>query len=209
MSRLFIAFFKFTAWLPVILMARNKLHFEDKKVQDTHLDGPAIIICNHTSLYDYPIVLFAFWRRIIRCETAEIMFQKDRRPLGTFLKMMGAIKVDRTGHDFSFMNTANDILAKGGVVLVFPESRLPKPDEKRPLPFVPSVAMTALTNGVKVIPLYTTGSYFKSKRNHLMIGTPLEPCTWVDETKTQAENIEMVTARFKEEIIRLGGLLNE
>ena len=89
----------------------------------------------------------------------------------------GEIKVDASGASvFSVKGSAESlkILEKGGVVCVFPESRLPRPGEKRPLPFASSVAYLALTSGAPVIPVYTNGSHFKKERVRVMIGTPID-----------------------------------
>ena len=51
--------------------------------------------------------------------------------LGWFLKKIGGIKVDRNNYDFNFMGDLIKVVDKGGVGLVFPESRIPEPNEEQ------------------------------------------------------------------------------
>ena len=92
---------------------------------------------------------------------------------------------------------------------VFPESRLPKPNETRPLEFKTSVSYLALSSGAPIIPVYTNGSYFNKKRARVMIGKPIYLSDFLDESLDDKQNLELVTKRLREEIIRLGEQLNE
>ena len=195
-------FTKITGWPAYFPLFRTKVHYENKEVQGRHIKGPAIIICNHTSVFDYAVMLFVFWTRTLRAQMAEVLFEK-KGPLPLFLKLMGGIKVDRTTHDFGFMEETAEVLRKGGVVLIFPESRIPLPEEERPLPFVPSAALSAIQAQVPVIPVYTNGSYFKKKRAEVIIGTPINVADQVTREMKEDEKIRQVTQVFRERIIRL------
>ena len=106
---------------------------------------------------------------------------------------MGGIRVNRNTHEFGFLHRSRQILDRGGVVGVFPESRIPKPGEARPLEFKPSAALLALTSGVPVIPVYTDGAYFCRKRAHVVIGTPVYAADLTEEGLTEKENILRVS----------------
>ena len=95
------------------------------------------------------------------------------------------------------------ILRDGGVLCVFPEGRLPKPGEERPLPFKPGAAYLALSTGVPVIPVYTNGSYFKKKRAEVMIGTPIYPRDHIQSDKSDKENTEILSAVMRERLLIL------
>ena len=206
MSRLFIAFVKLTGFIPQALILRTKIYYEDKKVQSRRIKGKAIIMSNHTSVYDFALYLFVFFFRTLRFQMAEVLFQK--KLLSLFLKLMGGIKVDRNSHDFSFIDKSSKILNKNGVVGVFPESRLPKEGEETPLEFKPSIAYLALNSDTKIIPVYTTGGYFK-KRLKVMIGKPIDVSLYLDSNKNEKENINIITNVLREKIIELRDLLNE
>lgn len=205
--KLFNAFTKITGIIPQFFCFRTKVHYENKAVQGRYIKGGAIIISNHTAVFDYAVYLFVFFFRTLRTVMAEVLFQKQ--PLGTFLKMMGGIRVDREANEYGYMAKCEKILRDGGVLCVFPEGRLPKPGEERPLPFKPGAAYLALSTGVPVIPVYTNGSYFKKKRAEVMIGTPIYPRDHIQSDKSDKENTEILSAVMRERLLTLEKLFEE
>ncbi|MCH5351727.1 MAG: 1-acyl-sn-glycerol-3-phosphate acyltransferase [Clostridiales bacterium] len=193
---------KATAFPAYWFCARTKVHYEDKKAQSRKIKGSAIIISNHTSVYDYALMLFLFFGRTLRYQMAEVLFKSKN--LARFLKMMGGIFVDRDAYDFSFVSESIDILEKKGVVGIFPESRLPKPDEERPLPFKPSVTYIALESEAPIIPVYTNGVYFSKKRAQVIIGKPIYVRDLWDSALDEKQNIENITEALRQKIIDLG-----
>ena len=200
-------FVKITGWLVQKITFRTKIYYVNKKVQSRRIKGPAIIVSNHTSVWDYAIYLFVFFSRTLRFQMAEVLYKK--KLLGLFLKMIGGIYVNRDTHDLSFIDKSNDILRKGGVVGVFPESRLPLKDEERPLPFKVSVTQLALLSEKTIIPVYTNGVYFKKARVRVMIGEPINVNDYYDESLSEKENIDIITKLLREKIIELGKKLDE
>lgn len=194
-------FVKVTGWPIQAACFRTKIHYEDKRIQGRKIKGAAIILSNHTSVYDFAVMLFTFPLRTLRCLMAELLF--DKKGLSGFLRAMGGIKVDRDAHDFAFLEKCNDILAKKGVVGIFPEGRLPREGEERPLPFAPSAAYLALMSDVPVIPMYTDGSYFNKRRAHIIIGKPVCASSLVDDTLSEKEKIEKVNGYFRQRILEL------
>ena len=207
MIRFFNCFVKITGYLVQKVVFRTKIYYEDKSVQSRKIKGSAILISNHTSVYDYAVFLFTFFFRTLRYQMAEILYKK--KLLALFLKCMGGIYVNRDTHDFSFIYKSEEILKKGGIVGIFPESRIPKEGEDRPLPFKVSAAYLALSSDVKVIPIYTDGVYFKKNRARIIIGTPIYARDFSDENLDEKENITRVTEAFRNKIIELGEKLDE
>ncbi len=202
MGKAFQWFTKFTGWLPQAVVFRTKIHYEDKSVQTRRIKGPAIIISNHTSVYDFAVMLFVFPRRTLRYLMAEVLFEKKR--LGAFLEHMGGIKVDRNSYNFAFIDECLDVLRDGGVVGIFPESRLADGDEERPLPFKPSAAYIALLSGVPVIPVYTDGNYFGRKRANVIIGKPVDVREWFTDESDEKKRLEKISENLRGTVIRLG-----
>lgn len=200
-------FTKITGWPVQKICFRTAVYYEDKSIQNRKIEGSAIIISNHTSVWDYAVWLFVFYGRTLRFQMAEILFK--RPGLGLLLRQLGGIYVDRFSNDFSFIAKSEKILKKGGVVGVFPESRLPLPGEKRPLPFKASAAYLALASGEKVIPVYTDGSYFNRKHANVMIGCPMYVSEFVDEDLSEKENLERISELLRERVIELGHKLDE
>ena len=201
-------FAKITGWPVQFVCFRTKVYYENRATCSRRIKGPAIIISNHTSVFDYAVYLFVFFSRTLRFQMAEVLYKK--RLLGWFLRRMGGIYVDRDGFDFGFVTKSEEILAKGGVVGIFPESRLPKPGEERPLEFKTSAAYIALRADVPVIPVVTNGSYFNlKKRARVMIGEPINVCDLSDPTLGEKEDLKNVSAKLRERIIELEKMLYE
>ena len=175
MKRLFNALVKITGWPVQKILFRTKVYYEDKAVQSRRLKGPAILISNHTSVYDYAVFLFVFWRRTLRYQMAELLFR--RRMLKHFLRAMGGI---------------------------FPEARLPVEGEERPLPFKTSAAYIALESGAPVIPVYTNGSYFRKQRAEVIIGKPVFARDLWQDGADERTNLETISAALREKVIGLG-----
>lgn len=207
MIRFMNLFVKVTGWLVQLICFRTKVYYEDRDVQDRHIKGPAIIISNHTSVFDYAVYLFVFWSRTLRFQMAELLFRK--KWLGWLLRALGGIYVNRDAHDFGFLTESQQILERGGVVGVFPESRLPQPGEARPLEFKPSAAYLALSADTPVIPVVTNGSYFCRSRARVIIGKPFLASELAPEGPEEKETLRLASEQMRQRIIDLEKLLNE
>lgn len=201
-----IAFFhwfvKITGYIPERLVFGTKVYYRDKKRQSRRIKGKAIVVCNHTSVFDFAALMFVFPTRTLRALAAEVLY--DGRPvLSTLLKCFGMIRVDRDAKDFSFMDKCARILDRGGIIEIYPESRLPKLGEARPLPFKPSAVYLALETDTPIIPVYSTGKLFCKERNRVIIGTPLNLRDMADESLTPARNMEYLTEKLRGTVIEL------
>ena len=201
---LFNWFAKITGWLIQLVCFRTKVYYEDKSVQSRHIRGKAILISNHTSVFDYPVTIFVFWTRTLRFHMSELVMKKP------VLRMLGGIFVDRTSHDYGYMVKSEKILSRGGVVGICPEGRIPLKGEERPLEFKTGAAYLALTTDTPIVPMFTNGSYFNFKeRARVIIGTPMIPSEIADPALSDKENIEKLNREMREKIISLGKELNE
>ena len=202
MSRFLIGFVKVTGLLPQWLCFRTKVSYEDRAVQSRRIKGAAIVVSNHTSLYDYAVLLFVFFGRILRTQMAELLFKKGL--LGPFLKGLGGIYVDRDSHNMGFVEQSLKILEKGGVLCVFPEARLARPGEETPLPFQTSPFYIALESGAPIIPVYTNGSYFRKERARVRIGTPIDARSLWRPDEDEKTNLTRITETIRQKVIELG-----
>ena len=207
MYTIFQWFVKITGWIPQLLVFRIKVYYEDKSVQDKRIRGKAIVISNHTKLFDFAHLMFVFWTRTLRCVAAEVLYAKNFL-MQLFLKLMGMIRVDRDAHDFAFLSKCERILAKGGTVLIFPESRLPKPGEELPLEFKPSAVYLALETGAPIIPTYNNAEHFSRKHLRVIIGTPIDVRALYDDSLSEKQNIDRITQILRRKVIALGEELN-
>ena len=94
-------------------------------------------------------------------------------------------------------------------VLIFPEGRLPKKDEKELLAFKPSFIYIALESNAPIIPIYTNGKYGFSGNTRLIIGEKIYVSDLMDDSKTIDENIENICQYFRNYIMNLRDELNE
>lgn len=86
--------------------------------------GPLLVIANHQSHFDPPAVTLAFTRRHINFIARGGLF--TNRFFGAYIQALNAVPIKETGSDTAAIRTALAQLAKGRIVLLFPEgSRSP------------------------------------------------------------------------------------
>ena len=208
MSSVLNWFVKITGFPGEFFFYRKKIYYEDKKVSNRKIKGAALIVSNHTDIYDYPLMMYTFLSRNLHVLVAEITYDKNGF-MKWLLKGLGAIRVDRNNHDFAFMSQMTDLLNKGKVCLVYPESRIPTEEEQKTLiEFKPSYIYTALESGAPIIPVYTNGTYGKLKkkrkdRARVIIGKKIYPRDLYDSNKSEKENITFINDYIKNKIVSL------
>ena len=205
---LFHWFVKITGWIPQLIVFKTKVHYEDKSVQDKRIRGKAVVVCNHNYLLDFAVLMFVFWRRTLRCAVAEVMYQKNFL-MSFFMHALGCVKIDRENHDFTFLDRFKKILDKGGVVEIYPESRLPVAGEERPLAFAPSYVYLALESGAPIIPVYSNAKLFGKEKERVIIGKPIYLEELYDSQLSEKENIDKINSYVRSKIIELGEALEQ
>ena len=201
-------FIKITGLLPALAVFRTKVTYEDKKVQGRRIRGRAIVVSNHNGLLDFAVMMFVFFGRTLRCAVAEVLYQKNIF-MTALLHFMGCVRVDRDTHNFSFLPKLKKILDRGGVVEIFPESRLPRPEEERPLEFKVSYIYLALESGAPIIPVYNNGKALARERERVVIGKPIYVEDLYDATLSERDNIEQINQYVRNKIIELGKTIEE
>jgi 1-acyl-sn-glycerol-3-phosphate acyltransferase len=113
--------------------------------------GPAILAVNHSHNVDGPMLFGATPRPV------HFLVKKEAftGPLGTFLRGIGQIRVDRDRPDRTAVTAALGVLARGGVLGIFPEGTRGDGDfaELRG-----GLAYFALRSGAPVVPVAVLGS---------------------------------------------------
>ena len=200
---LFQLWIRITGYPVYRFRANPKFKYENRKVQGRIIKGKAVIVSNHTTVWDFGFWLYALPLRAHRCIMADVLKHKNFF-LTLFLTMNQGIFVSRKAQDIGFIKTCEKILSRGGVVQVFPEARLAKEGEERPLPFTPSFVLIALESNAPIIPLHTSGNYFKKERTKVAIGKPIYPSELYDETKSRKENLLAIAEIVRQKVIELG-----
>ncbi|MGM1058516.1 lysophospholipid acyltransferase family protein [Saccharothrix sp. Mg75] len=104
---------RWIARYPFRLPFRVRVHHADR-VPTT---GPVVIVANHSSMVDGPILLGAFPRRVVFLIKQEMF----KGVVGTGLRAIGQLAVRRGEPDRTPLLAAQKVLRDGGVVGVFPE----------------------------------------------------------------------------------------
>ena len=109
--------------------------------------GAFLLVCNHRSVGDPPVLQVAC-KRHIRFMAKSALF---RMPLvGWFLKSIGAIPVDQNSADLKAIRKAVELLQQGEVVGIFPEGKVNRTDEAL-LPLLRGAALVAHKAHVPII----------------------------------------------------------
>ncbi len=168
---------------------RPKFHYEDKKTQGRKLKTAAVIISNHTSIFDPPMIYTTFPSAGVRMIAGELLY--DRAILRWLLKQCRAIKIDRSRIDTACMREVQETLAKGTPVGLFPEGTTIGKEKNDLLPFHAGTTLFALRAGVPVIPVFTSGDYriLFGKRLHIIIGRPIT----FSDTSLTPDNLQRQT----------------
>jgi 1-acyl-sn-glycerol-3-phosphate acyltransferase len=138
--------------------------------------GPAIVACNHISYLD-PI------------GNAYAVIKAGRRPrflakndlfaipvVGSALRGAHQIPVDRSSGDLTPIRSAEAALAKGEVVVIYPEGTVTTSPDSLPMQGKTGVVRLSLASGVPITPMASWGSqavWQKSGKGSLKFGRPI------------------------------------
>ena len=138
--------------LAVVLM-RVWFGLRVRGVENIPSSGPALIVSNHQSILDPPLIGGAARRQIYFLAKAELF----RIPVfGSLIRALHARPVRREGPDPAALRTAAQLLEEGKALLVFPEGT--RSLDGRIGEGKPGVGMLAVTSGAPVVPAYVSGT---------------------------------------------------
>jgi 1-acyl-sn-glycerol-3-phosphate acyltransferase len=139
----------------VVLQPFFQIYFRMQRIGREHIPstGAVIIAANHRSFLD-PFVIACMARRPMYYVAKKELFAKPWQ--AWILNALGAFPVDRGGSDEEMIQTAEAILRRGDIVLIFPEGTRIRPGAlgkpKR------GVGRLALEMGVPVVPVAVIGT---------------------------------------------------
>jgi 1-acyl-sn-glycerol-3-phosphate acyltransferase len=139
--------------------------------------GPAILAPNHKSFLD------AFFVGLVVPAPVRYMAKTElfARPFGGLLVRLGAFPVRRGEQDADALETAGDILAGGGLVVVFPEGTRVQDPDALGLPHH-GAGRLAVATGAPIVPMAIAGTahlwlgpFPKPRRVVVAFGAPIPP----------------------------------
>ena len=136
-----------------VLIMKLLFRLEARGTEHVPAHGPLLIVSNHSSVLDPPLVGGMTPRRLTFLAKAELF----RIPgFGWLIRRLGAQPLRRDGADPSALRAAQRVLQGGGALLVFPEGTRGEEGVLREAKS--GAALLAMQTGVPVVPVYVRGS---------------------------------------------------
>ncbi len=152
--------------------------------KNSKIKGKALVISNHTSMWDPLLIAIIFPRQIFWMGKAELFKNGIAR---FFFKIVKAFPVRRGEGDLAAIRHAFRVLRDGKLFGIFPEGTRNKSKELSR--FEPGTAMIALKNDAPVLPVYIKGNYKPFRRIKVIIGEPIRLADYVGK-KTDTATVE-------------------
>lgn len=159
--------------------------------------GAVLIVCNHLSLWDPPLVGSAAKPRRVYFMAKSELFRF--KPFGWLIGRVGAFPVARGGVDRDAIRMAREILKRGDAMVMFPEGTRSLSGRLRP--FFPGAGLMALEDGVTVIPAAVWGSQHRFGPVRVVFGGPVDFGDLPDGAKS--ERARLATTRIAQAVADL------
>ena len=189
----------------VRLLLRPKPYFLDQEKQADKLHEPSILVVNHTSHLDGPVVNTVFRKDRIHNLAAKDRFEQPG--FGFFLRHTRCIPIDRQNPDLSWIHESLRVLhEEKESVAIFPEGA--HGTHRKQLPFHSGVVMLAALANVPIVMVYIDGPHkILRKRSKLIIAPPcrLDPPVEglnSDYVEHQTQVLQKRMSQLMEEFIR-------
>ena len=115
--------------------------------------GPVLVISNHLSFADIPLLGVSLGRRLIFMAKKELF---HFRFIGYLVGGLGSFPVHRGRLDRKALSQAERVLAEGLALVMFPEASRSKNAQLKPA--FPGSALVALRSGAPILPVAITGT---------------------------------------------------
>ena len=184
-----------------LLLFKRRTFYEDKSVQSLKIKGGALIISNHYHFYDYMMNMFAVTPRKLNVISSELGFKNKLLAFG--MRFFGGIQANRRTKSMRFMDTAADVIRKGGLVQIFPEAKIT--DDGTIKPFKHSYIVIAHRSNAPIIPIITDGNYGFTKRASIIVGKPIYVSDYIktDRRTPTREELEAVNEIIYSKVLSL------
>ena len=139
--------------LCTLALARVLFRLESKGSENIPDTGPVLLVSNHSSVLDPPLVGSAAGRQLSFLAKAELFHVPL---LGALIHRLNARPIRREGADPAALRTAMRVLEEGGALLIFPEGT--RGEEGIIRSAKAGAGMLAVLSGAPVVPVYVQGT---------------------------------------------------
>lgn len=147
---------KFVYWMvknSALLLGLLYNRLERRIIGEGHFDGPALIVSNHQSNMDPPLIGASMPVQSYFLAKKELF---DIPILGWIIATCNAIPLDRGGVDRAGLKRAIEVVRNGGKLVIYPEGTRSLNGELGP--GKPGAGMIGAMAGVKCVPAFIDGS---------------------------------------------------
>ena len=167
--------------------------------------GPTLIICNHLSTKDPPLVGMAAQPRFMHFMAKAELF--DNRALAWLIRTLGAFPVQRDGKDIQSIKTAMQVLHKGENLLIFPEGTTIRGGvgyhDGLPAHAHAGIAMIGVRTGATLVPVFCDGQKKPFHKTRIIFGEPYVP--EVTGRRGTSEELQAIADEMLRQAYALGG----
>jgi len=160
-----------TSYIFNLLFVRTKVFYEDETKENKIIRGKAIIISNHQNPLDGYVIAHKYWSRRIYYVIADF-FKSKKQIIKPFIRVSGAVIVDRDNFSFDFFEEGKRLLSRGKLLLIFPEGRFSFAYE--PIRFIYSYVALAIQSNTMIVPIASDSNYGLFNRVHIMVGKSID-----------------------------------
>ena len=161
---------KWSRALSVLLWLRPKKMYESKAAKKP-IRGGAVLVSNHTNIFDPIIMLCAFWYRHVHTIAMKELFNK-KFPRWFFRNML-CIPVDRQNFNMNTYRAAVDVLLDKKPLCIFPEGGI-NLDETSINAFKSGAVFMALKGNAPIVPVYIAPRKKWYSRAIIVVGEPID-----------------------------------
>ena len=180
--------------IPIYFLFRPFRFYGNRKVKD----GAYIYISNHFGIFDPVYAAVTTWEGIHFVAKREAF----KTPvIGSFLKGIKAISVNRDGNDVRGLLDCFKCLKNGEKICIYPEGTRNKTGGEM-LPFRPGAATMAIKTKTPLIPLVMYKKPHLFRCTHILIGEPFELSEYYDRKITD-EELNEVDISLRERMVNM------
>ena len=161
-------------------------------------EGPVIVVANHKSNWDAPLVSDLFDRHVAWLAKVELFKNPVLRWL---MNQLGALPVDRGSSDIAAIRSCINLLGEGKVLGIFPQGTRVHDDSS--FEMAGGASMIALRSKASVVPIRILGNYKLFRRSvNVYIGEAFVP--FDPNARVNRDTISEISAEVKRRVLELG-----